>query len=161
MEKVEIFLQETGPQSDKKMRLILGISGFFYLLFGILLNYGHKTFYNYVLLIGGILIIAYMLGYKKFVKRCFIFIDDNGIRANLYTLNQIFTKGLIFSSPYKKINITWGQIESAEIKPLKIIFNLNDGKQEELELGDLLYKQHQILKPKLQDYLQEKNIKIQ
>ena len=90
---------------------------------------------------------------KKFVKRCYITLDDQGIKT---TISNKWMKFPLFEN----VNIRWEEIKSIGIKPLKIDINLNDGSKKEIELGDLTYKQHQILKPKLQEYIHAKEIKM-
>ena len=60
----------------------------------------------------------------------------------------------------EKVNIKWEEIKLIDVKPLKIEIDLKDGSHKEIELGDLMYKQHQELKTNLQEYLQAKEIKM-
>jgi len=151
MEKFEIYLQGTNPKSDKKIRWILGINGILLLSVGIFLNYKYNIVEDYIFMVGGIAYLIFALGYKRFVKRCHITLDDQGIRTT------IFNKWIKFPL-FEKVNIRWEEIKSIGIKTLKIDINLNDGSCKEIELGDLMYRQHQLLKTKLQEYINAKEI---
>jgi hypothetical protein len=59
---------------------------------------------------------------------------------------------------YEKLDINWELIKTVNIGTLKIKINLNDGPSREMELGDLLYHQHQDFEHKLQESLEWKNI---
>ena len=159
MEKLELYLQSTGPKHDMKVRLYFGIAGLLYLIFGILVFYRYNVLYSYIMIVFGFLVVLYTLFYKKLVKRCYIILDELGIKTAIYSQEQQYFKGFFFVSP-KRINILWKEVESIVIRPLKIQFQLKDGTQSEIALGgDLLYKQHQLLKSKLQEVVREQNIK--
>jgi len=102
MEKFEIYLYSTDPNSDIKMRWFLVIYGILLLSFGILLTYYDVTpTGNYFAMIAGIFSLIYALGYKKFVKRCHI----KKIKAAIYRHSQITFRGAPFRPPANKINI--------------------------------------------------------
>jgi len=153
MKEFKIYLLETDPKYDKKIRWILVIYGVLLLSVGILLKYKYNIGEEYILIIGGTASLILALGYKKLVKRCHITLDDQGIKST------IFTKWMKLPL-FEKTNIRWEEIKSIDIKPLKIDIYLNDGSQKQIELGDLMYKQHQMLKSKLQEYMYVKENKM-
>ena len=85
------------------------------------------------------------------MKRSFISINEIGISSMILQRWGTFPK-------YEKLALNWEQIKSVNIGTLKIIINLNDGPSREMELGDLLYHQHQNFKQKLQEFLEWKKI---
>jgi hypothetical protein len=154
MEKFETYIYESNPKYDNRMRLIYGIGGILYISLAILINY-YINYSSYFAIICGTAFVIYALGYKKLVKRwrCHITFDEQGIKA------RIFNKLMKFPL-FENVNIKWEEIKSIDIKQLKIEIDLKDGSHKEIELGDLMYKQHQELKTKLQEYIQAMEIKI-
>ena len=159
MEKLKIYLYSTRPASDKKMRWSLGILGFLYIPFGILtIYYKYENIFSYLAVIVGVFSMIYALAYQKLVKRCHITLDDECIKAALFKAIQM--KSVPFKSPSLNINIRWDEIKSINIELLKISINLNDGSSKEIELGDLTYRQHRILKEKLQNCMSDNKIEM-
>lgn len=103
--------------------------------------------------IGGLFLLLYAIGYKKVVKRCHITLSEHGISSMVIKRWGIVPK-------YEKIDINWKQIKSLNIRVLKIEINLTDETTKEIEIGDLLYKQHQQFKQKLHEYIELKNIPL-
>ena len=60
----------------------------------------------------------------------------------------------------KKIDIKWSEIKSAKLKVLKFQLILTGGKIEEIALNGLSYEQNQLLKGKLMEFLNAKNIEL-
>lgn len=60
---------------------------------------------------------------------------------------------------YDRVAVKWNEIVSIDVKPLKISIKLIGGTSKEIELGDLMYTQHQLLKTKLYEIIDEKKIK--
>lgn len=153
METIKIYLVGTGPKSDKKVRWFFGIYGILSLTIGILITlYDDTPHVNYYLMISGLLFLTCTLGYKKLVKRCHITLDDQGIESTIFNK---WTKLPL----YERVTVTWNEIDSIDVKPLKISIKLIDGTSKEIELGDLMYTQHQLLKTKLYEIIDEKKIK--
>lgn len=153
MEEFKIYLGETGPNHDKKLRLFYGSFGILYLIFAIISHFSQAKSSIFMFLMGGLFLILYAIGYKKVVKRCHITLNENGICSLILHKWGTFPK-------YKKLNITWEQIKSINIRTLKIEIKLIDGTSKKIELGDLLYHQHQMFKQKLQEFIEWKNISV-
>ena len=153
MEEFKIYLGETGPNHDKKLRLIFGSFGLIYLVFGAIAYFTPLKSSIFMFIIGGLFLILYAIGYKRVVRRCHITLNENGISSLILQKWGTFPK-------YEKLDITWEKIKSINIRSLKIEMNLNDGTSREIELGDLLYHQHQTFKGKLQEFIEWKNISI-
>lgn len=154
MEKFETYIYSDSPKHDTKMRLIFGIGGIIYIFLAILISY-YTDFSSDFAFICGIALVIFAIGYKKLIKnrRSHITLDEQGIKAT------IFNKWMKLPL-FDKVNIKWEEIKSIDIKPLKIEIDLKDGSHKEVELGDLMYKQHQELKTNLMKYLQVKTIKM-
>ena len=153
MENSEFYLHGTDPAHDGKMRLAYGVIGLSYICFGISMIFHYQSAYMNVLLVGGIGAFVYALGYKRFVKRYYIILDENGLSAILYT----FTKRPKKSS----LSIDWHEVAAITIRPLKLMLELRNGTTHEIELGDLLYKQHQQLKSSLIAIAREREIAVE
>ena len=153
MEELKIFLNETGPQNDKKVRLAFGAIGISYIIIGSVSEYTQFKSAIFMFTIGGLFLLLYAIGYKKIAKRCYITLNENGISSMVLKRWGLFPK-------YEKSDIKWNQIKSLNIRVLKIEINLTNETVKEIEIGDLLYKDHQIFKQKLHEYIESKKIPL-
>lgn len=153
MEPYKIYMYETDPKKDRIAYISLSFIGIIclslYLIFDIRSEHVF-LFYLVICLIG-------IIGYKRFIKRNFICVDDEGIRSEFARIG--WTK---FLPPYlaklNKVYVRWEDIQSLSKEPLGIIITLNDGSQEKIYIGSILYKDHQELREKLQEYIELKGI---
>lgn len=153
MEAFTLYLQATGPENDRRNRRVFILNSLWCVLFSVMLYFRYSIVLSVITIVGGLSIMVYALGYKKFVKRQFIRLDEWGIRAHIY-------KKMITWPHYKKIDTAWNDIESIAIRPLHILITSKDGTEQTIELGDLLYKQHQIFKSKLEECIKTRNLKV-
>lgn len=160
MQPLKFYFSATNLALDWKLRLILAICGLLFISVAVTffsLDIHHGRYYT---LIYGSLLLIFAVGYTKLIRRCYIALDDQGIRAAQYTIQQMmktFPYILYFKSP-TKTDVAWNEIEAISIRPLKITIHLKDGAVRELELGALMYKQHQLFKERLDRYISEKGI---
>jgi hypothetical protein len=94
--------------------------------------------------------VLFILFYKEkiLLVRQFILVDDQKIQA------------VFFISRFEAVDIKifWREIASVTFNPLVIEFLLQNGSKKELKLDSLTYEQHQLFKPKLEEFLLDKNI---
>ena len=149
MEPYKIYMLSTNPKKDRMMRITGGVIGII----------GLSAFYllrsDYYTLTVSIMSLIYAIGYKSFIKRNFISIDDSGIKAAFQKLDE--NQPIFFARLYK-VYINWEDIESMSKDPWKISITLNNGDKKEIYIGGLMYKDHQELKEKLQEYIEAKGI---
>ena len=152
MESLKFYLNETNPKSDTKRQLFFGITGAVYLAIGLIIILkpfsGPSIFY----ILGGVITLGYAIIYRKVIKRRYISLDDTGVTSRVADKFSTFPK-------YKELEIKWGDIESVAASALKVRFKLKNGNTQEMELGDLLYKEHQEFKQRLEEYIELKKIK--
>ena len=153
MENSIYYLNSTGPKSDLKRQLFFGIAGAIYIALGIINILYPVSSSSLFLIVGGVLILGYSIIYRKVIKRCYISVNDNGIKSRIADKIGKFPT-------YEELEIKWEEIEALTIDSLIVRFQLKNGNTKEMKLGDLLYKQHQLFKQNLQKYVDLKNIKI-
>ena len=105
MEEFKIYLGETGPNHDKKMRLFFGSFGILYLIFGTVAYLTPFKSSIFWFILGGLFLLLYAIGYKKVVKRCHITVNENGISFLILQKWGTFPK-------YEKLDIIWEKIIS-------------------------------------------------
>lgn len=154
MERFKVYMYDTNPNKDRIIRILCGVMG----IIGIFAFYILRS--DYFTLFLSIIFLIGAAGYKKFIKRNFILVDDEGIKAEFAYLDLVKLRHLI--PPYlrrlDKVYVKWEDIQSVSKEPLKITIVLNNDSQKEIYIGDLSYKDHQKLREKLQEYIEAKGI---
>jgi hypothetical protein len=77
------------------------------------------------------------------------------IRLNERSISAFF---FITRFEIADIKIAWDEMASAAIRPLTVEFLLKDGLLQTLKLDGLSYAEHQLFKPKLEEFLAYKKI---
>ena len=138
-----------SPKKGKNARRLNILLGAVFLLNGlnnIFLKENYDPFFTYLYLaLGPALIITGIIFWNKDGKY-FITFDEKGIKAKTNLL--------------KEINLHWTDIEKIQFQNLKIIL-ISNGKNEEIELDELKYKEVLETKEKLKEFAENKNITIE
>ena len=155
METFKAYMYRTDPKNERISRLFSGIFG----IIMIILYFQFDIFRDAFSLFIGTICIFFAIAYNLIIKRNFILVDDEGIKAEFVRLDEI---KLI--PPYlrrlNKVYTKWEEIQSVSKEPLNISITLKSGNKKEIYIGDLSYKNHQELKTRLKEYLEEKGITI-
>ena len=154
MEPYKVYMYDTNPNKDRITRILCGVMG----IIG-LSAVGLSAFYlHYIDPFTLFLSIIFLIGaawYIKIIKRNYILVDDEGIKSEFQKLDHPLPPYL---ASLKKVYVKWEEIQSLSKEPLKISITLNNGDKKEIYIGGLMYKEHQELKEKLQEYIEAKGI---
>lgn len=151
MEPYKVYMYQTNPRNDWIIRIFLGVMG----AIGLFILFIFDLINNFYILLMSIVCLIGAVGYKRFISRSFILIDDDGISAEFQRIDE---GKPVFLARLYKVYAKWEDIKSMSKEPLKISITLNDGSQKEIYIGDLFYKEHQELRKKLQEYIETKGI---
>jgi hypothetical protein len=143
MESITLYLQpEQTPKTQMVQRGIIVVSGIFYLIIGI--SKGDWVGYMYSIVGGAALVIA-LTAPRMFRPRSFTF-DEHGFAG---------PEG----RPWKK-QYQWNEISRIEEQMFLWTFITKSGRRRTMNLGNLTFEQHRVVKPKILDLARSQGVEV-
>jgi hypothetical protein len=145
MEKFAIPLNEAGGPRVRRFRLLQAINGFIFLGLALLrpqMDSGTIFFGLY-----GLVLLLAIAFWPLFNKQYQLVVDDYGIRGQITWRDRL--------------DVPWGDLAKADLGILLLELHTSDGKVHAVNLGNLTYKEHQELKPKLKEALAEHHLLVE
>jgi hypothetical protein len=141
MEDLTIPLNQKVPQSFMRIQIVLAIM---FIIQG--LAYSGKSFwwFPYFSITYGVVLLAVMIAFPRFHRDYSVTVDERGIRGRTG-----FTK---------EINLPWDDVTYADIMMFAFILKTKGGETIHIDLGNLTYDQHKLVKPRLIDILGSKGL---
>jgi hypothetical protein len=141
MEDLTVPLNQKVSQWFVRIQIVLAIM---FILQG--LAYSGKSFwwFPYFSISYGVILLAVMLAYPRFHREYFVKIDEQGIRGRTG-----FTK---------QIDLSWEHLAHADIMMFALILKTKAGETIHIDLGDLTYDQHRLVKPRLVEIFRSKGL---
>jgi hypothetical protein len=148
MEAYRQLTENVSPIIGKKHFPLHIATGITYLALGFINYYvnNENIFLAAIWFLGGMGFIITAIVQKNRAGKYYVELNDNGIDANL--------------SQFKSVNIKWNEIKLIEIKPLSIVFNLEDNSNKEILLSVWNYASVKTIKAKLNEFANENGIEI-
>ena len=132
---MELVIPLNGTNNKKRRTfwLIQGFNGLFWLVAAVL--HRPHDWFTYVLGIYGFVFFLAAIFYPLLDRRYQLIIDQNGIHGQVRWRHRI--------------EFRWKDIAGAELATLHLKLQTVEGKVEQINLGNLTYREHQELKPRL------------
>ncbi len=143
MEPITLYLQaEQTPRTQFIQRGIIVVFGIFYVIVGFVK--GNWVGYLYSI-VGGAAIIAALAAPRIFRPASYTF-DEHGFAG---------PAGRPWERQYQ-----WDQISRIEVQMFALTFITKNGQRKKLNLGNITFEQHNVVKPKILDLARARGVEV-